>query len=173
MKKIFKNEFTLVCYAVIFLGMIALYYLSFNPSDQSFALSTFLGSIIGGAISGLFTYIGVKITIENQKRQQEITDIRREKISILKDLIANRTCLLPDANDDEIARKFSHSLNSIIVVFHDSPGVMKCVADLYLAMGQPNDRMTIAFLTLCKSIYKDLDMKNPEDDYLLSNPFNV
>ncbi len=95
--KIFINTYKILGYYVIILlrrskYMGFLYYI----------LIPIISSILGGLIGGLFTYLGVKLTIknENELKKQEIYEKNKEKNKII---IANRPQLeVVQGNDCEI-----------------------------------------------------------------------
>ena len=125
-------------------------------------------------ISYLFSgSVGVGISAWYYRRYEK----RKQKYEVLRRIVGYRFVLVEsktfevDMKTPEVVAQFFSALNEVMVIFHDSPEVIKALQDFHRDLKVPN-RPNDNLVTLIKKMCKVLDIKNTElNDEFLLRPF--
>lgn len=117
-------------------------------------------TILTALLSGLLTlFISTYFYVRHEQR--------KEKLSVLKELMGNRHGLTPAGNAEAKAR-FFQTLNAAFAVFHDSKPVVEALQDFKKHKNRASDNVTQ--LLRCMSRDLKIDTSYLEDDFF-DEPF--
>ncbi|KMP91522.1 hypothetical protein TU65_23870 [Bacillus wiedmannii] len=123
----------------------------------------FWGGVLGGFISGGLTYLGVRKTIKNERKSFFTNRIWEEKKDVLKKLMEHWIWLVTGDKTGENYLEFMKALNSVLIVFSDSPGVLvKLVVFHDYVNVKCNGNANELLIELFKAMYEDLDLEFDE-----------
>ncbi len=121
-------------------------------------------TIISSLLSGI---VGVGISTWYYRRYEK----RKQQYEVLRRIVGCRFVLLADPTTPEINAQFFSALNEVMVIFHDSPEIIKALKEFHQGVDIPN-RQNDNIVTLIKKMCKELDIKNTElNDEFLLRPF--
>ncbi|QEL79379.1 hypothetical protein DN407_12370 [Bacillus sp. JAS24-2] len=123
----------------------------------------FWGGVLGGFVSGGLTYLGVRKTIKNERKTFFTNRIWEEKKDILKNLMEHRIWLVTGDRTGENYLEFMKALNSVMIVFSDSPEVLKKLVDFHdYVNGKRSGDANELLIELFKAMYIELDLEFDE-----------
>lgn len=117
-------------------------------------------TILTALLSGMITFfVSTYFYIRHERR--------KEKLSVLKDLMGNRHGLTP-AGNAEAKAKFFQALNSAFAVFHDSKPVVEALQDFKKHKNRSSDNVT----QLIRRMSEDLKIDTSYlEDHFFDEPF--
>jgi hypothetical protein len=116
--------------------------------------------ILTALLSGLLTFfVSTYFYIRHERR--------KEKLSVLKEIMGNRHGLTPDGNAEAKAR-FFQALNGAFAVFHDSKQVVEALQDFKKHENRASDNVT----QLIRRMSEDLKIDTSYlEDRFFNKPF--
>ncbi len=117
-------------------------------------------TILAALLSGLVTFLVSTCFYVRHER-------RREKLSVLKEIMGNRHGLTPAGSADANGR-FFQALNTVFAVFHDSKPVVEALQDFKKHNNRSSDNVT----QLIRRMSQDLKIDTTYlDDDFFDEPF--
>ena len=117
-------------------------------------------TILAALLSGLVTYfISTCFYVRHERR--------KEKFSVLKEIMGNRHGLTPAGNADANGR-FFQALNASFAVFHDSKPVVKALQDFKRRKNRTSDNVTQLIRRMSEDLKIDASFL---DDDFFDEPF--